>query len=102
MDAIRLEFGAADGSYSQGFAALPDLIRALRSDIGLHLKPEYREEFAADVPSLLQILSAPNRMFDFDVLTDIFARQLIPTQALQRSGDPVFFTPARLSLLGLP
>jgi hypothetical protein len=101
-NALRLEFGAPDGSYSQGYARIDDLQNAIREDMTSRLLPEYRTEFGTNLRKLLQIIQAPERTFDFDRLASIFARQIIPTQVLSRSGNAVFFSPARLDTLGLP
>jgi hypothetical protein len=99
---MRLEFGAPDGSYSRGFAAVADLNAAVRPDMKDLILPDYVEEFASDCRSLFRIIHAPDRTFDYQLLVDIFARQLVPTQALRRSGSAIFFSPARLDSLGLP
>jgi hypothetical protein len=101
-EVIHLEFGSADSSFSQGYSHLPELLDAVREDIHGRLAPAHREEFSANLKFLLQVLSAPDRTFDFTKLTSTFAQYLIPTQVLSRSGQAVFFSPARLASFGLP
>ena len=107
-EAKRVEFGAPDGSYAQGFVTRPGLLGALRSDFEAILLPEYRE-FASNLNQLLQLTQATRRTFEFDKLVPIFAGQLIPTQALLITDDAlkdgkglVYFSPARVTILGLP
>jgi hypothetical protein len=39
-------------------------------------------------------------LFDFSRLTELFARELIPTQAALDSLNPTYFSPARVDVLG--
>jgi hypothetical protein len=99
-ESIRVQLVSHDGAYSDGYAAVADLLRAVRPDIAEHLKAKYRES-AKEIDFLLQVIFAPDRLFEFDRLVELFALQLIPTQVLL-SERVVYFSPARLWRFGLP
>jgi hypothetical protein len=96
---MRIEFGAADGSSSTGFAAKAGLVAAFRDDLHQVLSAEHLK-FADDPWFLLQILTSPRKLFDFDRLCHLFVTQIAPSQQIR--PPPHFYHPARLSVLGLP
>lgn len=100
-EVIELEFGAADGSYSRGYASPNELLSAVRSDIESFISPKWRGQVMRSVFSILQTSWDPRRTFDFDKLAPIFAREIAPFQVLARS-DAIFYSPARLDGFGLP
>jgi hypothetical protein len=100
-EAIEVEFGAHDASYSRGYASKAMLLKAVRDDIGTFLHSKWTPALVDDITGLLLALQAPERLFEFDRLARVFVHQLIPTQVLIRSGA-VFFSPARLDAFGLP
>jgi hypothetical protein len=108
-ETIEIEFGASDGSYSRGYVSKRKLREAVREDIGEYLAPKYQTRLKEDITTLLQAVTAPHLLFDFERLTTLFAREISPSQVLSRfAGDvkrhssPVFFSAARLNTLGLP
>ncbi len=108
-EAVEVEFGAADASYSRAYASHSELLKAVRKDIERFLAPAYRDSFIGNITGLLQAVKVPNRLFDFDRLARVFARQIAPSQVLVRfAGDSkrhssaIFFSPARLHKFGLP
>jgi len=108
-DTLEVEFGARDGSYSRAYASQSSLRQAVRHDIGDYLTPDYRERLLTNMTGLLQAVYTPSRLFDFDRLAIVFAREIAPSQVLSRfAGDekrhsnPIFFSPARLDKFGLP
>ena len=100
-DPIKLEFGAADGSYSRGYASNAGLARAIRPDILSYMSGEWKTTMADNPHGILQAVWTPKKVFDFRVLVSTFARELVPYQVMLRDGA-VFYSPARLSSLGLP
>jgi len=97
---VHLEFRAADGASSRGWASVRDLMAAVRPDIDAWWANDKWRERGRDPRSLLQMCYDPQRVFDFHRLLDVFVDQIGPTQ-LNRS-EPYFFHPARLDILGLP
>jgi hypothetical protein len=99
---IELKLGAGDGSHSRGFAAASSLMSAFRDDIGAFVTPQWQEQLLKNPADIL--LSAPDlhRVFDFDRLALVFAREIAPLQVLVPGGGAVFYSPARLDSLGLP
>ncbi len=52
---------------------------------------------------LLQIVTHPEILFEFEKLVDLFVDYIIPTEAIVRGPDePVLFNPARLAVFGAP
>lgn len=100
-ESIEVEFGAADGSYSRGYASPSKLLSAVRSDIGSFISPEWQNQVRESIFATLQTSWKPQRTFDFHKLAPIFATEIAPFQVLARS-DAVFYSPARLESLGLP
>lgn len=100
-EAIELEFGAADGSYSRGYASGSKLLAAVRSDVESFMSPKWRNQFMGNISSILLTSWDPRRTFDFNKLAPIFASEIAPFQVLARS-DAIFYSPARLDALGLP
>ncbi|MGA1870915.1 MAG: FRG domain-containing protein [bacterium] len=98
---IELEFGAEDGSYSRGYASVKGLAASIRSDILSYVADEWKDQLAENVRGILQTAWTPKQTFDFVLLTPLFAREIAPYQVLARD-TAVFYSPARLSSLGLP
>jgi hypothetical protein len=94
----ELEFSATDGSSSRGYASKQDLLAAVRADIG-DILTEASASLATDITALLVAICSPARLFEFDAFARVFARQVIPCQALRR--DRVLFSPARLESFGI-
>lgn len=101
-DVIEVEFGADDGSYSRGYASREMLLRAVREDIGSLLNPAFKEQVMGNMTGLLQAMQAPDRLFDFYRLAQVFVHQLAPIQVLARPTSAAFFAPARLHYFRLP
>jgi hypothetical protein len=93
---------AGSGENVHAFAWTSDssLRSAVRSDFSLMLKEEARQEVLDDTVRLLLAARNPRLLFDFDRLTDLFARELVPTQIALDDTNPTFFSPARLDVLG--
>jgi hypothetical protein len=99
-ECMRVEFSNFDGSSSRGLVALESLRRALRTDITELLAPEFKK-YADDVRELFKIIYYPRLMFEFEEFKKIFAREVIPTQTVEKR-DLILFNPARLMAFGLP
>jgi hypothetical protein len=100
QDAVELEFGAGDGSYSRGFVSAGSLRAAVREDIRSYISPEWQEEVLGNPRGIIQTAWDPRRVFDFERLAPVFAREIAPCQVLARS-HAIFFSPARLDSLSL-
>ena len=99
-DILEVEFGSEDGSYSRSYSVKEDLINAFRSDISQYIRNN-DVEFLETPEYLLLAIRAPELLFDFRKLANLFATQLAPIQVLIRK-HAIFFSPARLSAFGLP
>lgn len=103
LDGMEVDFGSHEGAGARGVVSKSKLLVAVREDIALIIVPEYRDEFVRDVRMLLQFITSPHKLFEFERLQKLFAEELIPTQAVMYTTDePIYFTPARLELFGLP
>ena len=107
--ALEVEFGAADKSYSLGYASEDALLKAVREDVEDFLAPDYRDQLLENVTGMIQAVTLPDRLFNFDRLAKVFAREIAPSQVLVRfAGDSthtssaIFLSPARLAKFGLP
>ena len=100
-DAIELEFGAWDGSYSRGFASRQGVTAAIRKDFLSYVAPNHKDKVSGSLTPKLQISPDPKRTFEFEPLCEIFITQIAPLQVLIRE-DAIFYSPARLKSLGLP
>lgn len=101
-ETIEIEFGSEDGSYSRSFASRSKLLSAVREDIYDYVDQKWKTQLENNIIGLLQALWAPNRLFDYDKLTKIFAHEIVPVQVIMRSERvAIFFSPARLDDFGL-
>lgn len=98
---IEVEFTTVDGSYSRGYVSEARLRLAVREDISSYLKSEDREQVLASLQWTLAAVFAPQKLFQFNLLATLFAREIVPTQALWRSDDAVIYSAARLRTFGL-
>ena len=99
---VNVEFAAYDNAYSRGYAACTDLVAAMRSDLFELIRPEYADRAHADLRDLFAIAWSPKLIFEFQPLTRLFARQVIPGQVVFRPTSPALFSPARLRTFGRP
>jgi hypothetical protein len=101
-ETIEIEFGSDDGSYSRSFASKSRLLAAVRDDIYEYLDPNWKPQLENNIIGLLQTIWAPDRLFYYDKLANIFAYEIAPVQVIMRSERAaVFFSPARLDSFGL-
>jgi hypothetical protein len=94
---LHMELANARNITARGAMAETTYERSLRPDLDDVIVPE-----KLDRPreQLRQVLS-PAHLFQFDLLVEAFARELIPTQVLMQSHDEaVFFSPARTPVIG--
>lgn len=95
---LHIELGNARGVAARAAMAETTYECALRPDLDDVIVPEL---LGRSQKQLLQVL-APAHLFEFDLLVEAFARELIPTQVLiESSGGAVFFSPARTPVIGL-
>lgn len=100
--AVEVELGADDGSYAKCYAAEDSVAACIRDDIDRYLTPGFRAHLIENPVGMLQVLPLPDRLFEFDRLARLMARELSPTQVLMRPGRSVYFSPARIIRMGLP
>jgi len=96
---IHVEFGAPDGSSAMGYVAISALQAALRSDLPEMLSVEVKDR-VNDLHFLLQVITSPRHLFNFQRLAYVFVTQIGPSQ-MTRSA-PFVLNPARLGVFGLP
>jgi hypothetical protein len=102
-EVLEVEFGSGDGSYSRAFVNRGDLMNAVREDIQNSLSPDFVNNLGQDINGLLQAIKAPQYLFNFQRLADLFAGQIVPSQVLTRSvPGALFYSPARLKTFGKP
>jgi hypothetical protein len=101
-DVQEVEFGAWDGSYSKAYAGKKELLGCVRRDVSTFLTSGFKEQSKENIGGLLQGCSDPKKLFDFHLLTSLFATQISPVQVLTRSSAVVYFSPAGLNSFGLP
>jgi hypothetical protein len=95
-DAVRLEFGHRDGSYSQAYCSDANLLDALDAGWTANLRNPELES----IVTALCYMNDPRLMFDFKQLVWIFAREVIPSQ-LAMKRPIVLFNPANMDSFGL-
>lgn len=98
-DAMEVEFGSEDGSYSRAYVSQTALRSAVRDDIEEFL---IHKEDSKHISILFQAIWRPDRLFEYDRLCDLFATKIAPVQVWIRAGSAVFYSPARLASFGLP
>jgi hypothetical protein len=99
--AVKVGLDGPDGSYAYCYAAEDSVSACIRGDINDYLKPRFRDHLLNNPVGMLQVLPLPDRLFEFDYLSRLMARELSPTQVLMRPGPSVFFSPARITRMGL-
>jgi hypothetical protein len=99
---IEVAFGANDDSYGRGYVSQASLLSCIRDDFISFVTPKFQGQIDGNIYRILQVIQAPDRLFDFNKLVKIFAQAIVPTQILIREGEAIFFSPARLTSFGLP
>lgn len=77
-----------------------DLQAAVRPDFESLLRPESRDRIVGHTFNTLMVSRTPSLLFDFGKLSALFAKQMIPTQAVFYRDHPLFPTPARVEVIG--
>lgn len=99
-DVIKINFGAKNGGDNFAFPSREHLRDAVRTDIMDFIDDTDRID---DIHYLLQALYSPRYLFDFDKLTSLWIREIIPAELLISKGEKaVFYSPARIDSLGPP
>lgn len=102
-ETVWIELGSKDGSYSRAYVSKTKLLSAVRQDIEKYLVPRWKQELTGNIIGLLQVIWAPDKLFEFERLAKLFAQEIAPVQVLMRSSESaIFFSPARLDSFGLP
>ncbi len=101
-DAMEVELGSDDGSYSRAYVSRSALLGTVRDDISDFLASAWRDRLIGNMTGLLQAVQAPDRLFVFERLSRLFAQQVVTSQVLVRPTGAIFFSPARLQTFGLP
>jgi hypothetical protein len=103
-DAVEVEVGVQDSSYTRGYAAKGALREAVREDFFSFVADQWRPQIK-DVRHILQIAFNPRRTFVFDRLKSVFCTQIVPTQVVLRdenSGKARLYNLSRATTIGLP
>jgi hypothetical protein len=103
-EALRVEIGHEDNSYTQGYANRELMRQAVREDFDTFLTDYWRPRIT-DIRHILQIAFNPRRALVFERLKTVFATQIVPTQVVLRgeaSGKARLYNLARAITLGLP
>ncbi|MBZ0318313.1 MAG: hypothetical protein K8L91_18010 [Anaerolineae bacterium] len=98
---IEIEFGAGDGSYSRSYVPKEKLLWAVREDVESYIAIQYRDFILGNIEGLLQAVRTPSCLFNFERLTDVFVEYIVPFQIL-KNREVKYYTPARVTVLGLP
>ena len=98
---INVEFGAHGGGGGRASVNARALFAAVRSDLSAYVVEDKASGILHDLRRLLFAVPAPQRLFNFDALTEIFIRQAVPYQVCTRT-PPIIFTPANLVTFSLP
>ena len=101
-DAIEVEFGSNDSSYSRAYVSEFALRSAVREDIEGFLNPGFAGRLVRSATGLLQAIWAPDRLFEYDRLSHLFATRIAPVEVWMRQGSAIFYSAARLVSFGLP
>ena len=98
---FRVELGGGgENVHAFAWPGEQSLRRAVRDDFPALLIPEKREQIFALTFNILMTARNPRLLFDHVKLVNLFASELIPTQAALDAGNPTIFSPARLTVLG--
>jgi len=97
---IRVELGGSGNAHTWAWVEEDDLHAAVRPDFESLLRPEHRGQILGDTFNTLMVSRTPSLLFDFGKLSDLFAKQMIPTQAVFYPDHPLFPTPARVQVIG--
>lgn len=98
--AHEIEIASSDGSYSRSLVSDSAVMGSIRTDFLSFTNLDKGKELSPT--NLYQIINDPRKIFEYDKLCDWFVSQVIPCQVLTRQKNAVFFSPARLSVMGLP
>ncbi|MGH2552810.1 MAG: hypothetical protein ACRDEB_03795, partial [Chitinophagaceae bacterium] len=103
-DAMEVEFGANDGSYSRAFVSSKKLLNCVREDIGEIVIQSIKNfiDSALNPTPLLQAIKNPEFLFDYDKLNNLFVEEIVPTQIIMRTANAVYYCPAQINAFGLP
>jgi hypothetical protein len=101
-----VEFRADDGSYTFAHCAVASLRTAFRPDLLAQLAEDAQRRVQDNPSDVLNILIDPRRLFSFAPFIQLFAEQLIPTQARLTWGEAgehycYSFSPMRVQRFGL-
>lgn len=99
-NAIRIEFGYADNSSSIGYTTTESLQHAMRDDLLGMVTSEYRDRLG-DFHIVFQLIQKPSLLFEFEPVTEIFVRDLIPSQIVSERM-PTLFNPGMITRFGRP
>jgi hypothetical protein len=99
-ECMRVGFANIDSSGSLACAALESLRKAARTDLFQLIAEEYRER-TDGFPNVFRAIYNPRRMFEFEKFRSLFAREVIPAQAVE-GRKPTLFNPVELITFGIP
>ncbi|MEO0988977.1 MAG: FRG domain-containing protein [Cyanobacteria bacterium J06639_14] len=94
-----VEIGGAGGS-SRSCVSRDKLIAALRPDMEDFIIDQFRNQFLTDPSVIVEWAWKVEYLYDFLMLGDALATEMVPYQVLFRPEDPVFFSPTRIERIG--
>ncbi|EKF6771278.1 FRG domain-containing protein [Pseudomonas aeruginosa] len=97
-DAIYVELGNQDGSYSRAYCSEKNLLQALDPAWIANLR---KPASAISISEAFRQTHDPRLMFNFERLASIYAREVIPSQLVLKRFV-VLYNPANLEVFGLP
>lgn len=97
-DAIYVELGNQDGSYSRAYCSDKNLLQALDPAWIANLR---KPASAISISEAFRQTHDPRLMFNFERLASIYAREVIPSQLVLKRFV-VLYNPANLEVFGLP
>jgi len=97
----EVEMGAEGGSYSRALVSDESVMGCIRVDLASYTTFP-RQEYLTPT-QIYQVINNPRKVFEYDKLCEFFVKQAVPYQVLTRDNESaIFFSPARLNVIGLP
>jgi len=97
----EIEIASEDGSYSRAWVSDDSVMGSLRKDFVDFTN--FSQIDAITPIQLYQVINDPRKVFEYDKLCEWFVKQAVPYQVLTRDEkSAIFFSPARLNVIGLP
>lgn len=103
-NSIYIEMSYGDGSHSRANVCGYKILKSIRPNIDEYIRKKHKPILANNPLALVQCINTPQYLFDFEKLCHLFCEDIIPTQVVLKGRDtaePIYFNPAKLTVLGL-